>query len=414
MDIFSPNNEVNKNRLKEFQKEDLLFTPIKNSTCCVEAKLTNVKMEEQEIIKTLKPSKDIPIISSNWGIFEYKKSTIVKPKKKKTKKLRRVQGSGKVFNSCIQLYVISELNANKIYKIKLFRNGVIQIPGVLQEDLSDAMTPIQKVIDLIQPLFSEKITLEYVYSVMKNYKFQMQENIDLRKLHSYFDQKIEELIHIKLEIVEQWLRLPAFRNTDFSPVDSGWASIENTNYNLEFDFDHLLHLMDLSAQRDTYIKLDDLKNIIQESGITEMYNNFLNKMELMKRNFIALSAEIIESCAFACFYKKSKEICKKINGNPYSNLSQFSYKPEKYAGMLIYIKTPLPEKPNKRTTIKVFASGKINIDGATNIESATYIYWWLNNVFSMNPDILIDPDYYPNSSDSEFSESAENSETLDL
>lgn len=46
---------------------------------------------------------------------------------------------------------------------------------------------------------------------------------------------------------------------------------------------------------------------------------------------------------------------------------------EKYTGIIVKFKTPLPDKVDKLTTVKIFSSGKINIDGSNNYEESSLI-----------------------------------------
>lgn len=46
---------------------------------------------------------------------------------------------------------------------------------------------------------------------------------------------------------------------------------------------------------------------------------------------------------------------------------------EKYTGIIVKFKTPLPDKIDKLTTVKIFSSGKINIDGSNNYEESSLI-----------------------------------------
>lgn len=46
---------------------------------------------------------------------------------------------------------------------------------------------------------------------------------------------------------------------------------------------------------------------------------------------------------------------------------------EKYTGIIVKFKTPLPDKAEKLTTVKIFSSGKINIDGSNNYEESSLI-----------------------------------------
>ena len=46
---------------------------------------------------------------------------------------------------------------------------------------------------------------------------------------------------------------------------------------------------------------------------------------------------------------------------------------EKYTGIIVKFKTPLPEKVDKLTTVKIFSSGKINIDGSNHFDESSVI-----------------------------------------
>ena len=88
-------------------------------------------------------------------------------------------------------------------------------------------------------------------------------------------------------------------------------------------------------------------------------------------------------------------------------MASVKYDSDIYPGLLMKVNTPLPDDPNKRTTIKIFRRGKINIDGANNREEAEFIYWWLNEMFINHPEFIYDENYVHNETDSEFSESEE-------
>ena len=50
---------------------------------------------------------------------------------------------------------------------------------------------------------------------------------------------------------------------------------------------------------------------------------------------------------------------------------------ERYFGLIVKFCRPVPWKINKRTTIKILRSGKINIDGSNSIEESIELYLWL-------------------------------------
>ena len=91
-------------------------------------------------------------------------------------------------------------------------------------------------------------------------------------------------------------------------------------------------------------------------------------------------------------------------------LSHIKYDPEKYPGFLVKIKTPNITDADKLTTIKIFPSGKINIDGANNRQEAEYIYYWINSIFYDNPKLIYNPDESYDTTDSEYSTGSETDE----
>ena len=58
-----------------------------------------------------------------------------------------------------------------------------------------------------------------------------------------------------------------------------------------------------------------------------------------------------------------------------------NYQDERYTALMLKFNTPLTKKPEKTITIKMFKSGKINIDGAISEEIAEYYYIWINKFF---------------------------------
>ena len=62
---------------------------------------------------------------------------------------------------------------------------------------------------------------------------------------------------------------------------------------------------------------------------------------------------------------------------------------EKYTGIIVKFKTPLPDKVDKLTTVKIFSSGKINIDGSNNFEESSVIKQIISSlIFNNKAEIL--------------------------
>jgi hypothetical protein len=75
------------------------------------------------------------------------------------------------------------------------------------------------------------------------------------------------------------------------------------------------------------------------------------------------------------------------------NITEIKYNIERYPGLIIKFATPIQRNPTKQTTIKMFQSGKVNIDGAISEECALYYYNWINDFYVKHADSII---YTPN------------------
>jgi hypothetical protein len=121
------------------------------STCSVGGQFTGVTINEKTDVPKFPPEFPLVQVGSNYGeqiLIGYvepdkKPKTTKRGRKAKPKKPRtRVQGTGKYFNSQISFIVMCWTNHGKIYKFKLFRNGVFQVPGVLNGSQSDIVEPL--------------------------------------------------------------------------------------------------------------------------------------------------------------------------------------------------------------------------------------------------------------------------------
>jgi hypothetical protein len=271
------------------------FSDLILSTITVEAKISNIAFKEKELIEYLSLDKNthLDIIKIGCNYKEYitdkyleltkpiKKSNRGRKKKIKPVSNRKIQGNGKYFNSQITFTILDSIDKTKMYHLKLFTNGTIQIPYVCNENIEIIRPIIELVINSINNInyiklnTNENIEIIYIKSIMRNYKFNI---IDT---NSYID-------------------LNKFQN----------ILLNYKQYQL------------------------DKKNNFQDNNNYDY--NLLNSLELsmIKCNF------------------------------------------ERYTGIILKFKTPIVDNNNKLTTVKIFSSGKINIDGSNNkVES--------NNIFNI-------------------------------
>ena len=120
--------------------------------------------------------------------------------KPKVKSRRKVQGNGKYFSSQITFLIAHPdilidtskpdvLSNHAQYKIKLFRNGVFQVPGIRNPSMLDLVKPIKILKDYLSYNFAEDVQVMKFTAVMRNYKSCL-----LNKYYHVNLEKLEEII----------------------------------------------------------------------------------------------------------------------------------------------------------------------------------------------------------------------------
>jgi hypothetical protein len=259
-----------------------MFDELSSSTLTAQGFLSNVSFEEKDLIYAINPTGRIKKIICNYGKSYNTDFKDEQPKKKQTNRgrkpkikkcnVRKNQGNGTCFNSQGTFWIQSLVNPTKYYKIKLFRNGTIEVPGGLEPSMEDVCSAVNVVCDVMRECLAEDVCVTELYSIMRNYKF---ETID-----------------------------------------------KNTRIN-----------------------------------IRELYNIFIN------------------SYANKCPITR--------------NITEIKYNIERYPGLIIKFSTPIPRNIYKQTTIKMFQSGKVNIDGAISEECALYYYNWINDFYLSHEDSIV-------------------------
>jgi len=286
------------------------FTNLILSTITVEAKISNISFKEKELISKLsldnKNIKYSDIIKIGCNYNEYVTDTyleLTKPKKKsnrgRKKKIkplsnRKVQGNGKYFNSQITFTILDHTDKEKFYHLKLFTNGTIQIPFVCNENIEIIRPIILLVIDFIKDIsdikvnINEDINILYIKSIMRNYKFNINED-------------------------------------------------------------------------NNYIDLVKFKNILIRF---KEFQNGNNELFLIDRKY---NIELLTSLEL--------------------NMIKCNF--ERYTGIILKFKTPIEDNKNKLTTVKIFSSGKINIDGSNNLDESNNIKKIICNLIYENKNDII-------------------------
>ena len=306
-----------KNINKKFVKK---FTDLIPSTLTAKGSFSNIQFNEEKLINELEEPKNyIFKIGCNFGIKinknpiavippkNIKKSNRGRKPKGKPKSKRKQQGTGKYFSSQITFDVYNE-DVKKIYKIKLFRNGIFQVPGIRNPDMTDLIKPIRILHSYLIKHFNESVKIEYFISVMRNYT--------CRIINKNYLIKLKELEQIFIN----------YKNKERH-------AIKRKTYSLE------------SKENDSDAKENDSDAKENDTPLTNMEDGFL--------------------------------------------IAEIQNNWERFFGLIIKFYRPNVWKKNKKTTVKILQSGKINIDGSNSELEALELYHWLENIFNIHYDEVI-------------------------
>jgi hypothetical protein len=182
--------------------EGMILKPLESSTCTVNGQFSNVQFNEQKDMHLFNAEYPIIQVGSNYGeLFapEYPnhkeeklevgdkpaKSNRGRKPKEKDVKTRKI-GNGKYFNSQTTFVYASDEPIVKpdklrlvrngqpidvaVYKIKVFRNGVFAIPGVVNLDLRDSNAPISYMESYLSRCFNQSVKATNLRTDLRNCK----------------------------------------------------------------------------------------------------------------------------------------------------------------------------------------------------------------------------------------------------
>jgi len=415
---------------------EIIFTPMYNSTCSVVGKMNGIGMSEEELIKIVEPDNIVVKIDCNFGHKVLPEYAVTAPKKtargRKTttvkSKQRKGQGDKSSFNSMIQFMILSscliiydedmaqkkkkqeivEILDNglavckKIYKVKLFKNGSVSIPGCILEDLTDCVDPLLQLCKFLERQVGIQPTIEFIKPVMRNYKFStIGDHIDLIGLQNYFVKQIVGCIKVNFNDIIEFLKKPAF--TDIvSPHFDTWENyikgVGKISVNKhKFDIETLEnYMLESGGNKTAFIKRETLNALINKIIPINIYKSVARIVYKFKEiTGYYLGNDICELMVHINIAEYMEILRKKINRSKDNQIAGFSYDPDRFTAFIIKINSPsgaaTKKEIDKQTTIKLYTSGKINIDGANNREEATYIYYWLNNLLRDTEELLYNP-----------------------
>lgn len=231
----------------EEEKKEKLLADIIPSTLTAEGKIDLTFSEDKLMELFPNPTGNIILIgcnhsekfNENFADYINKKLSDRKKKKstkKEKKKITKIKGSGNYFTSQITFEI--EHN-DRIYKIKLFKNGTFEIPGVKRPDMLDLKQPLTELSEFLSSSLNRQIKIDItnLNTHMRNYKTAVLMDDYLIKLDKLYDILQNER---KNPIYIDYARkiLEKYGESDIAEIMTllqGWnvMKIVEINYNIE-------------------------------------------------------------------------------------------------------------------------------------------------------------------------------------
>lgn len=254
-EVYNIKKKYVENQISPIDKD--MFSEMKLFTATVVAYLNDIKFNENDLIEDL----TTPVIDGNILMIGCNKKELLNPKyeipipikksnrgRKKVKKKknnRPINGSGKYFESQISFLIKNTENAVN-YKIKFFRNGKIQIPGVKELLMNDIIQPFTDLYDYLCNHYSKKLEVVMICDCMRNYKFNIKNTkyrIDVIELKNIIEKDKSNRINTKfldyilLNLDDSYVKDIKSQIHNFNPMDIAetlYNSDSSTNLTIKF------------------------------------------------------------------------------------------------------------------------------------------------------------------------------------
>lgn len=300
------------NSVDEFTKplydgrDEVLSEPV-TTTVTLSGSLMNVSFHEQELITKVEPTGNIMMLKCNYGTktqddweepSKVKKSNRGRKKQEKPKKRqRKIQGTGECFNSqltfVMRQMVPAHLTKSATYyefysaekeqtptavyfKIKVFRTGVIQIPGARPDLLPYIIASCEEICRCLDaalrpPDSDKRVTIGRLHAVMKDYKFyaalQKGQMLDLYMLKLIF--AVDKLRQSNLLYIDGELNDVAINNIMAGVDDDGNQREQQQDYS-DAALDVINHMKEIPKREPPTI--EDVKYTYEETKLAIIFS----------------------------------------------------------------------------------------------------------------------------------------------
>lgn len=153
---------------------------------------------------------------------------------------------------------------------------------------------------------------------------------------------------------------------------------------IELVIDYIKDINDIKVDIEKPIDIIYIKSIMRNYKFNIVIDN--DYIDLLKFKSILLEYKNFQLNNSDFFQENNKYNIELLNS---LELSIIKCNFERYTGIILKFKTPIEDNKNKLTTVKIFSSGKINIDGSNNLEESTKIKKIISNLIYLNKDNII-------------------------
>jgi hypothetical protein len=153
---------------------------------------------------------------------------------------------------------------------------------------------------------------------------------------------------------------------------------------IELVIDYIKDINDIKVDIEKPIDIIYIKSIMRNYKFNIVIDN--DYIDLLKFKSILLEYKNFQLNNSDSFQENNKYNIELLNS---LELSIIKCNFERYTGIILKFKTPIEDNKNKLTTVKIFSSGKINIDGSNNLEESTKIKKIISNLIYLNKDNII-------------------------
>jgi len=339
------------------------------STMTLDGMITNVRFDKVTAISHLELTQRIVEIGCNFGykiLDEYKTWSCYKDRM--TKKQRRVeqnsgrkQGLGTHFNSQITFTIVSDKDTVNSYQVKLFTNGRVQIPGIgklsksndelLEDILSVICSYVESYPDVLMLNKKNPVDVDYLTPILQNYKsLTLLADDCMKETRIVIEdgKRFQLLPNIALATLETTIL--AFKDQFHTPL---W--IDSISFNPERYSGMLIKFSTPMVVTGKY-KLDKFIEMVKVMYHTRAVKNRPLRPMMQYQELTPDQCSCEDKCVEDCFKtRKMMRIVRQLQAYWYINAKSSK------------------RFRKKLTTVKLFRSGRINLDHVNNHEQAITI-----------------------------------------